>query len=116
MCYAGVSNMIKPTSIQNFVHERAIRARMAWYQAIEPDYASAYRRLMAHCVHTHGADQVVGAHDFGQRQFQFLVDRVGIKPDERFVEIGCGSLCAGEYFISYLAPKATLGWPSRLTL
>jgi len=89
--------MVGVTNVRNFVRERLMRARMAYYRHVEGDYASAYRRLMRWRVNTHGADHAVGAHDhdFGQRQFQFLVDCLGLEPDETFVDVGCGSLRAG---------------------
>lgn len=39
--------------------------------------------------------------EIGQLQFDFLVDR-GLKPDHRFLDVGCGSLRGGVHFIRYL--------------
>lgn len=103
--------MVGVANVRNFIRERLMRGRMAYYRHVEGDYASAYRRLMRWRVNAHGAEHAVGAHDhdFGQRQFQFLVDCLGLERDETFVDVGCGSLRAGKYLIPYLEPGRYVG-------
>ena len=46
--------------------------------------------------------------EIGQVQIDFMV-RQGLKPDDVFVDVACGSLRAGRHFISYLNPTNYLG-------
>jgi hypothetical protein len=44
----------------------------------------------------------------GKLQFDFLVQE-GLKPEHSFLDVGCGSLRGGLYFIKYLDPGNYLG-------
>jgi SAM-dependent methyltransferase len=44
----------------------------------------------------------------GPLQFEFLREQ-GLKPNHRLLDVGCGSLRAGRFFISYLDPYCYLG-------
>ena len=46
--------------------------------------------------------------EIGQVQIDFMV-RQGLKPDDVFLDVACGSLRAGRHFISYLNPDSYLG-------
>jgi len=41
--------------------------------------------------------------EIGRLQFDFLVAR-GLRPEHRFVDVGCGALRGGIHFVAYLAP------------
>jgi len=41
--------------------------------------------------------------EIGRLQFNFLVAR-GLRPEHRFVDVGCGALRGGIHFVAYLAP------------
>jgi SAM-dependent methyltransferase len=67
------------------------------------DHAEGYRRLMQWRIRHYDAEQAVGGFDdgIGQLQCEFLVDR-GLSPDDRLLDVGCGSLRGGEHFMRYL--------------
>lgn len=44
----------------------------------------------------------------GQRQFHFMLQQ-GLRPDSVFLDLGCGALRAGRYFIQYLESGHYLG-------
>jgi len=44
----------------------------------------------------------------GPLQLEFLREQ-GLRPDHRLLDVGCGSLRAGRFFISYLNPHCYLG-------
>ncbi len=46
--------------------------------------------------------------EIGKVQIDFMVGQ-GLKPDDIFVDVACGSLRAGRHFISYLDPNNYLG-------
>jgi ubiquinone/menaquinone biosynthesis C-methylase UbiE len=46
--------------------------------------------------------------EIGKVQIDFML-RQGLKPDDIFVDVACGSLRAGRHFISYLNPTNYLG-------
>jgi cyclopropane fatty-acyl-phospholipid synthase-like methyltransferase len=56
------------------------------------------------------AKKYVGGHfeDAGFRQFTFMV-KEGLRPDSKLLEVGCGCLRAGLYFIGYLNPGNYVG-------
>ncbi|HTE77099.1 MAG TPA: class I SAM-dependent methyltransferase [Xanthobacteraceae bacterium] len=51
----------------------------------------------------------------GPLQFDFMRDQ-GLRPEHRLLDIGCGSLRAGRFFISYLNPRCYLGLDSDESL
>jgi hypothetical protein len=44
----------------------------------------------------------------GPLQFEFM-KKQGLRPEHRLLEIGCGSLRAGRFFITYLNPRCYMG-------
>lgn len=46
--------------------------------------------------------------EIGKLQINFMKDQ-GLKPDMKFLDIGCGSLRGGRYFIEYLQPYKYFG-------
>ena len=84
------------------------RGRDALLRLKSADHVSYYRRVMksdaARC-----AEAAVGSHtheswlQIGQLQFDYLVSH-GLQPGDRMLEIGCGNLRAGRFFIDYLDP------------
>lgn len=68
-------------------------------------HTEAYRRWMDYKIRQTDAREAVGGvdHDIGRLQFEFLKER-GLEPSDRFLDIGCGSLRGGEYYIEYLDP------------
>jgi SAM-dependent methyltransferase len=72
------------------------------------DHVSYYRAVMRYKA-SRSLDVAVGSRnpdqgaEFGQMQFDYLV-RHGLAPGDRLLEIGCGNLRAGQFFIDYLGP------------
>ena len=50
--------------------------------------------------------------EIGKVQIDFMVGQ-GLRPDDVFVDVACGSLRAGRHFISYLDPANYLGLDVR---
>jgi hypothetical protein len=46
--------------------------------------------------------------EIGRVQFDFMVDQ-GLKPQDILVDVGCGGLRGGRFFIAYLDPECYLG-------
>lgn len=69
------------------------------------DHSEAYRRLMNYRIERFGPEEAVGGFDLsiGELQFEFLREQ-GLQPDHRLLDIGCGTLRGGQYFIDYLNP------------
>lgn len=44
----------------------------------------------------------------GSKQFDYLVEQ-GLRPDHRFLDVGCGSLRGGVHFVRYLEPGHYFG-------
>jgi SAM-dependent methyltransferase len=67
------------------------------------DHTEAYRRLMQWRLQHYGPEQAVGGFDdgIGELQCEFLIGR-GLEPDDRLLDIGCGTLRGGEHFMRYL--------------
>jgi SAM-dependent methyltransferase len=67
------------------------------------DHVEGYRRLMQWRIQHYDAGQAVGGFDdgIGRLQCEFLADR-GLSPDDRLLDVGCGSLRGGEHFMRYL--------------
>lgn len=66
------------------------------------DYMSAYREHMDLWV-DHDPKAAVGDmwEELGRLQYDYLIDK-GLKPSDRMLDIGCGTLRAGRLFIPYL--------------
>ena len=93
---------------------RAMRNHRLARGAARTDHIAFYRRVMADDVATKTARGAVGTADeqawleLGERQFRYLIDH-GLRPDHRMLEIGCGNLRAGWWFIDYLGVGAYTG-------
>ena len=80
----------------------------AWLRASSRDHVGYYRAVMRYKA-GRSQDLAVGSRspvqgaEFGQMQFSYLV-RHGLARADRMLEIGCGNLRAGRYFIDYLDP------------
>jgi SAM-dependent methyltransferase len=80
----------------------------AWLRAGTRDHVSYYRAVMRYKA-GQDLDMAVGSRtsgqgaEFGQMQFSYLVKH-GLAPTDRMLEIGCGNLRAGRFFIGYLDP------------
>jgi SAM-dependent methyltransferase len=80
----------------------------AWLRARHRDHVNYYRAVMRYKA-GRSLDLAVGSRsseqgaEFGQMQFSYLV-RHGLVPTSRMLEIGCGNLRAGRFFIGYLDP------------
>jgi SAM-dependent methyltransferase len=80
----------------------------AWLRARHRDHVNYYRAVMRYKA-GRSLDTAVGSRsseqgaEFGQMQFSYLV-RHGLVPTSRMLEIGCGNLRAGRFFIDYLDP------------
>ena len=58
---------------------------------------------MKYRIKKQGPEQAVGGFDkgIGELQFEFLVEQ-GLSPSNHLLDIGCGSLRGGRYFLEYL--------------
>jgi SAM-dependent methyltransferase len=80
----------------------------AWLRTRHRDHVSYYRAVMRYKA-GRSLDIAVGSRspeqgaEFGQMQFSYLVGH-GLVPASRMLEIGCGNLRAGRFFIGYLDP------------
>lgn len=63
------------------------------------------RPLSARVIARGGHRKRVGGHwdELGELQLRFMIDR-GLKPEERLLDVGCGALRAGRWFVDYLDP------------
>jgi SAM-dependent methyltransferase len=66
-------------------------------------YARRARRLTAAQLQRRGHRGRVGGHweQVGKLQLDFMIEQ-GLKPDARFLDVGCGALRAGIRFVDYL--------------
>lgn len=78
-------------------------AQMTWYLARSRNYQQAYRKFVNWQVRRDGAMEAVGGDNLGigQLQFDFLKQK-GLLPDDRLLDLGCGTLRFGRYVIPYL--------------
>lgn len=104
----GIRNPSKiPAFLANQVTTRIRKVRISshmWYYRLTSDtYTDAYRRLMAYRLQLQGPRGAVGSDDvgIGKLQFEFLRNQ-GLSPENTLLDIGCGSLRGGQYFIPYL--------------
>ena len=78
----------------------------AWLRARSRDHVDYYRAVMRHKA-ARSLDLAVGSRsseqgaEFGQLQLSYLVKH-GLQRTDRMLEIGCGNLRAGRFFIGYL--------------
>jgi SAM-dependent methyltransferase len=73
-----------------------------WFM-IKYDHTEGYRRLMQYRINHFGPERAVGGFDqgIGKLQFDFLRDE-GLAPTNSLLDIGCGTLRGGRYYIDYL--------------
>ena len=85
-------------NLERYKH-KAIRRWLFWRH----DHTEAYRRLMDYRIEHHGPGEAVGGfgQGVGQLQYEFLVAR-GLEPEHRLLDIGCGTLRGGQYYIDHL--------------
>jgi SAM-dependent methyltransferase len=83
-------------------HLRSLRIELnMFYNRLRSDsYEEAYAKHMNWRV-KHQGKEAVGGWEKGERQFDRLCER-GLAPDHQLLEIGCGTLRAGQYFVEYL--------------
>ncbi|MDJ0463488.1 class I SAM-dependent methyltransferase [Streptomyces sp. H27-C3] len=83
-------------------------ARDRWLSLKHPDHVAYYRAVMTSDT-ARNPEAAVGSrsHDrwlaLGQMQFDCLTEH-GLRSEHRMLDIGCGNLRAGRYFIEYVAP------------
>lgn len=91
---------MKPSSKDKDVR-RVLRAARVFVQNFAPRERQADHRAA-----------VGGMWDvIGPLQFHFMQSQ-GLRPDHRLLDIGCGSLRAGRFFIAYLNPRCYFGLDS----
>jgi hypothetical protein len=73
----------------------------------------------AETIHRQGYRNFVGGANvwetIAKLQFDFLLAN-GLKPEDKFVDVGCGALRGGRYFIEYLAPGDYYGIDKHIEL
>jgi SAM-dependent methyltransferase len=76
--------------------------------AVVPDYSAIEfdEKQIAAGVHRQFVGGVWDTH--GQHQFEFMKS-VGLRPEHKLLDIGCGCFRAGRYFIDYLDPGNYFG-------
>ncbi|MFI6499176.1 class I SAM-dependent methyltransferase [Nonomuraea typhae] len=83
-------------------------ARDTWLRMRTHDHVGYYRAVMKSDT-ARSPEAAVGSKShkrwmaMGQMQFEYLVEH-GLQPGHRMLEIGCGNLRAGHWFIAYLEP------------
>lgn len=89
--------------IKSRIRQIRVSGRMWYYRLTSESYTDAYRKLMTYRIHTQGPRRAVGSDGLGigKLQFEFLKQN-GLTPGDSLLDIGCGSLRGGEYFINYL--------------
>jgi SAM-dependent methyltransferase len=78
------------------------------------NFLEFYAKVQDNNAVTIGADAAIGSYnpeawvEIGKFQFDFLVAH-GLRPDHRFLDIGCGNLRLGAQLIPYLEPQKYCG-------
>lgn len=101
----------EPSKIPPYIFDRInaqirqirVSGRMWYYRLTTESYTDAYRKLMTYRINKQGPRKAVGSDrlGIGKLQFEFLKQN-GLNPNNTLLDIGCGSLRGGEYFIEYL--------------
>lgn len=82
-------------------YERTYVMKYIWYTS--DSHTEAYRRWMDYRIRRMGAKAAVGGFEKDRGAFQYeLLKSEGLGPEDTLLDIGCGSLRAGRYFIDYL--------------
>lgn len=80
-----------------------IEVVMRYYRLSSDSYTEAYRKLMRYRIKDQGIRKAVGSDDQGIGSLQFtFMKTMGLEPDDKLLDLGCGSLRGGEYYIDYL--------------
>lgn len=95
--------------IQNIIRNQIQKYRYYHYEWAKKwymgryDHIEGYRKLMRYRINHHGPEKAVGGFDkgIGKLQLNFLCNK-GLGPSNSLLDLGCGSLRGGEYFIDYL--------------
>lgn len=85
-----------------YLRSLRVELNMLYHRLTSSSYSEAYSKHMDWRVARQGRE-AVGAWTKGKRQFDQLRRR-GLSPDSTLLEIGCGTLRAGRFFIDYLEP------------
>ena len=78
--------------------------RMVYYLFTSRNHTEAYSKYINWHA-KHNAKKAVGGWDLGigELQFEFLKHQ-GLSPDDHLLDLGCGSLRGGKYYMGYLNP------------
>ena len=83
-----------------------------WIFKTSSTHTEAFRRWTDWRRSYDGSDAVVGGSDsdtdIGRVQFEFLQDQ-GLEPSDKLLDVGCGTLRGGQYFIKYLDAEGYAG-------
>lgn len=93
-----------------FVAWREYKLREWWYFNTIDDSTEAYRRLMAFRIRRFGPEESVGGFEdeIGKLQFDFLRQK-GLEESDVLLDLGCGVLRGGRYYIKYLDNNNYIG-------
>jgi hypothetical protein len=100
----GVEN---PQLVLHFIRTNLL---WRWYLLESDSYTDAYKKMKAFQVDAVGPREAIGGEDLGigKLQFKFLKEQ-GLEPTNFLLDIGCGSLRGGQYYIDYLNPSRYTG-------
>ncbi|WP_123619165.1 class I SAM-dependent methyltransferase [Halorubrum sp. CSM-61] len=98
------------SGIRRFIAYRKYVVATWWIFRTSDDNTEAYRRLMKYRIENFGPDESVGGFedDIGQLQFDFL-KRQGLSPSDTLLDLGCGVLRGGRFYIPYLEQGNYIG-------
>lgn len=79
------------------------KVALTWIWATSHNHSEAFERWIDYRIQIHGARAAVGGFDMGigELQLKFLKQE-GMEAEHTFLDVGCGSLRGGRYFIDYL--------------